>query len=190
MEIPFAEKYLITPASVARQIAQVKEITRATNHHMPRSCPTTRNPDPSNVLLAMRDRETESWPRKFEQSHKWIFCLTAARIFRCESGAKMTKRPRRNHTAAFKAKVALAAVKGDKTLAELAQQFDVHPNQITTWKGQLLEGAAGVFGQEKSEAKEAAVDLKALHAKIGELTLENDFLEGALTKAGLLSAKR
>ena len=82
----------------------------------------------------------------------------------------MTKRPRRNHTAAFKAKVALAAVKGDKTLAELAQQFDVHPNQITTWKGQLLEGAAGVFGQEKSEAKEAAVDLKALHAKIGELT--------------------
>lgn len=102
----------------------------------------------------------------------------------------MTKRPRRNHTAAFKAKVALAAVKGDKTLAELAQQFDVHPNQITTWKGQLLDGAAGVFGQEKTEAKEAAVDLKALHAKIGELTLENDFLEGALTKAGLLSAKR
>ena len=65
-----------------------------------------------------------------------------------------------------------------------------HPNQITTWKGQLLDGAAGVFGQEKTEAKEAAVDLKALHAKIGELTLENDFLEGALTKAGLLSAKR
>jgi transposase len=102
----------------------------------------------------------------------------------------MTKRPRRNHTAAFKAKVALAAVKGDRTLADLAQQFDVHPNQITTWKGQLLEGAAGVFGQEKSDAKEATVDLKALHAKIGELTLENDFLEGALTKAGMLSAKR
>ena len=60
----------------------------------------------------------------------------------------MTRRPRRNHSPAFKAKVALAAVKGEKTLAELAQQFDVHPNQITKWKAQLLEGAAGVFGSE------------------------------------------
>jgi len=102
----------------------------------------------------------------------------------------MTKRSRRAHSPAFKAKVALAAVKGEKTLAELAQQFDVHPNQITNWKSQLLEGAAGVFGQEKSEPKEADVDLKGLHAKIGELTLENDFLSGALTKAGLLGAKR
>ncbi len=102
----------------------------------------------------------------------------------------MTKRTRRNHTPAFKAKVALAAVKGDKTLAELAQQFDVHPNQITTWRGQLLEGAAGVFGGASSESAPPPVDLKTLHAKIGELTLVNDFLEGALSKAGLLSAKR
>ena len=103
----------------------------------------------------------------------------------------MSRRPRRNHTAAFKAKVALAAIKGEKTLSELAEQFDVHANQITQWKSQLLEGAAGVFGSEaKAEAATAIVDLKTLHAKIGELTLENDFLEGALTKAGLLSAKR
>ena len=102
----------------------------------------------------------------------------------------MQRRPRRNHTPAFKAKVALAAVKGDRTLAQLAEQFDVHPNQITQWKGQLLDGAAGVFGQDKSEAAAPGVDLKSLHAKIGELTLENDFLEGALTKAGLLSARR
>ena len=102
----------------------------------------------------------------------------------------MSKRPRRNHTPGVKAKVALAAMKGEKTLAELAQQFDVHPNQITQWKAQLLDGAAGVFGQDKSEAAAPGVDLKSLHAKIGELTLENDFLEGALTKAGLLSAKR
>ena len=103
----------------------------------------------------------------------------------------MRKRPRRNHTPAFKAKVALAAVKGDRTLAQLAEQFDVHPNQITSWKAQLEGSAAEVFGPGNgSAATLPAVDVKSLHAKIGELTLENDFLEGALTKAGLLSAKR
>lgn len=102
----------------------------------------------------------------------------------------MTKRSRRTHSPAFKAKVALAAIKGEKTLAELAQQFDVHPNQITTWRSPLLDGAAGVFGQDKAGSAEPAVDLKALHAKIGELALENDFLSGARSKAGLLSAKK
>jgi transposase-like protein len=103
----------------------------------------------------------------------------------------MTKRIRRNHTPAFKAKVALAALKGEKTLAELAQQFDVHANQITSWKAQLLDGAAGVFGSGGTSPEAApTVDLKSLHAKIGELTVENDFLSGALGKAGLLSAKR
>jgi transposase len=103
----------------------------------------------------------------------------------------MSKRPRRNHTPAFKAKVALAAIKGDRTLAQLAEQFDVHANQITTWKAQLEEGAADVFGPGGSNAAaQPVVDVKSLHAKIGELTLENDFLEGALNKAGLLSAKR
>ena len=102
----------------------------------------------------------------------------------------MTRRVRRNHTPAFKAKVALAAIKGEKTLVQLAQQFDVHPNQITNWKAQLLEGAAGVFGSGPAEVSAPPVDLKVLHAKIGELALENDFLAGALSKAGMLSAKR
>ena len=97
----------------------------------------------------------------------------------------MTKRVRRNHSPAFKARVALAALRGEKTLVELAQQFDVHVNQITQWKALLLQGAAGVFGSEaKVGSIGPTVDLKALHAKIGELTLENDFLEGALGKAG------
>ena len=100
----------------------------------------------------------------------------------------MSRRPRRNHSPAFKAKVALAALRNDKTLAELAQQFDIHPNQITDWKNQLLSNAASAFGGEGPATP--PVDVKALHAKIGELTLENDFLESALTNAGLLSAKR
>ncbi len=101
----------------------------------------------------------------------------------------MSRRPRRNHSPAFKSKVALAAVKGEQTITELSQRFDVHPNQITQWKNQLLEQLPSVFDQG-GKHKEPPVDIKRLHAKIGELTLENDFLESALTKAGLLSAKR
>ena len=103
----------------------------------------------------------------------------------------MSKRARRNHSPAFKAKVALAAIKGERTVTQLSDQFDVHPNQITTWKAQLEAAAADVFGSG-SGVKSATppIDVKALHAKIGELTLENDFLEGALSKAGLLNARR
>jgi transposase-like protein len=104
-----------------------------------------------------------------------------------QRGEQMSRRPRRNHTATFKSKVALAALKGDKTITELAQHFYVHPNQITEWKNRLPEGAAAVFGEATVTPK---IDVTALHAKIGELTLENDFAEKALTKAGLLSAKR
>jgi len=91
----------------------------------------------------------------------------------------MTKRKRRNHSPAFKAKVAMAAIRGDRTLAELAEQFDVHPNQIQDWKKRLMSGAEEVFGERAaSESKE--LDAEKLHAKIGRLTMENDFLAKAL----------
>jgi transposase len=86
----------------------------------------------------------------------------------------MATRTRRTHSAVFKAQVALAAMGGDKTLAELAQRFGVHPNQITEWKRQLSERAADVFVGGAAPA-EPPVDLKALHAKIGQLTLEHDY---------------
>ena len=99
----------------------------------------------------------------------------------------MAKRPRRTHSPNLKAKVALIAVKGGRSLSELSQQFDVHPNQTTQWKTQLLSRASEAF--DGGQDAPPLVDVKTLHAKIGQLTLENDFLEGALTKAGWLSAK-
>jgi len=102
----------------------------------------------------------------------------------------MTKRTRRNHSPDFKAKVALAAIKGDRTIAQLSDQHGVHVSQITAWKEQLQASAANVFGPGGARPSTPVVDIKSLHAKIGELTLENDFLEGALNKAGLLSAKK
>ena len=100
----------------------------------------------------------------------------------------MGKGTRRNHTFIFKSKVTLAAMSGEKTLAELSQQFEVYPSQITDWKRQMNERAAEIFGK-RSESS-SLVDVKAMHTKIGKLTLENDFLESALNKAGLLSAKK
>ncbi len=89
-------------------------------------------------------------------------------------------RKRRNHSTAFKAKVALAAVRGDRTLSELAEQFQVHPNQITNWKKQLLENVEEVFGKRFSGQSDQEFQIKELHAKIGELSMEKDFLSKAL----------
>lgn len=100
----------------------------------------------------------------------------------------MSKRPRRNHAPAFKAKVALDALKGDQTLVELAQRYQVHPNQIAEWKKQLLERAREIFSRDRKP--EPVPSVKDLHAKIGQLSMENDFLSGALGRIGDASAKR
>jgi len=101
----------------------------------------------------------------------------------------MPRRPRRNHSPAFKAKVALEAVRGEQSIIEIAERFDVHPNVITKWKRQLLEGAPEVFGAGDAD-KQDAPDVAKLHAKIGELTMENGFLSGALGRIDPPSAKR
>jgi transposase-like protein len=92
----------------------------------------------------------------------------------------MARRSRRNHSPAFKAKVALAAVKGERTLAELAEHFDVHPNQIQDWKKQLISKAENVFGASVIAAADQEQVQQKLHAKIGQLTMEKDFLATAL----------
>ena len=85
--------------------------------------------------------------------------------------------------------MALEAIKGEELLIVIAERFDVHPNQITKWKRQLLDGAAAVFGEDE-QAKESGPSTAELHAKIGELTMENDFLSGALGRMGGTSVKR
>ena len=107
-----------------------------------------------------------------------------------QQGAEAMKRSRRNHTAAFNAKVALAAIKGEKTLAELAKQFDVHANQITQWKTQLVEGALGVFLTPAERREAVGPSVKDMQAKIGQLALENDFLAVALGRIDGASAKK
>ena len=103
-------------------------------------------------------------------------------------GEQTMRQPRRNHSPAFKANVELEAVRGELPLAEFADKYDVHVTQIAQWKADLVKGAEGVFDGKKPDKPD--IDLQRLHAKIGELALENDFLESALIKAGKLSARK
>ncbi len=99
------------------------------------------------------------------------------------------RRPRRNHSPAFKARIALEAIRGEKTVAQIAAHHQVHATQVTAWKTQALENLASVFdgGAATSDSEER---IRELHAKIGELTVERDFLDRAFGKFPGLSAKR
>lgn len=99
------------------------------------------------------------------------------------------RKPKRNHSAAFKARVALEAIRGEKTVAQIAGHHEVHPNQVTTWKSQALEGLVGIFGGARI-ADDGREQIRELREKVGELTMERDFLSGALGKLPGLSGKR
>ena len=90
------------------------------------------------------------------------------------------RRKRRNHSPAFKTKVALAALQGEKTLAELSSQYDVHVNQIQTWRNQLKDNMVSLFDSGIDQRKDHGEQIKLLQAKIGQLTMENDFLATVL----------
>ena len=92
------------------------------------------------------------------------------------------KRKRRNHSAAFKAKVALEAAKEERTLAELAQQYGVHANQISSWKQQLLDNVDEVFESSAKQKQNHEAEVKELRAKVGELVMERDFLSHKLKR--------
>jgi transposase-like protein len=99
------------------------------------------------------------------------------------------RKPRRNHNAAFKARVALEAIRGEKTIAQIASHHEVHPNQVTTWRTQVLENLTGIFGGV-TVADDGKEQIRELREKIGELTMERDFLSNALGKFPGLSGKR
>jgi transposase-like protein len=140
--------------------------------------------NPDRIRLVLR---YERWLGKIGLADKWTTC-SHGRANRPIKEQQM-RRPRRNHTAAFKAKVAVAALKGDKTLAELAEKFDLHANQITQWRAQLLEGATDVF-LTPAEKRDTGPTTKDMQAKIGQQALEIDFLAGALGRIGDASAKK
>jgi transposase len=90
---------------------------------------------------------------------------------------------RRQFSAQFKAKVALEALRGELTVAQIATKYDVHPNMIAGWKRRLTEEAAGLFARGKGDQDKASeAQLKELHAKIGQLTIEADFLKKGLNR--------
>lgn len=126
--------------------------------------------------MVLTNMEKQKWTPIFGHDFKWLICFDSTQ----KHWNRLWRRKRRNHSPEFKAKVALAAAKGDKTVAELAQKYNLHANQISTWKKELLENAAMIFASESQLSKDNTEEVDKLHAKIGQLTMENDFLARVL----------
>jgi len=169
---------LLIDALVMRTIANSKWLSRP--HEWVSLCSTLQ----SGFLRSLRCGMLRGGSGNLNSPDRWIFRATAA--WCCERGEDHGKTTTPESHRGIQGESGSGRDQGQKSLIEVAQDFDLHPNQIKQWRDQLLGRATGVFGDGAKAEPEPVIDMNTLHANFGELTPENVFLPGALGKAGLL----